>query len=560
VWQVASAALILTSLAVAPAAAQIVRGTVTDRGSGAAVAGVVLSVRDDRGVTSGEALSDELGHFEIGLPAAGRFVLDAKRIGMRRVTSAPFVIGAGETRREDISLEMIPTVLASIKVTARNPCIRNPQDNSRTAALWEEARAALRATVLTSRGAGAQGTVIRFTRKLDLNTWRVLAEDRHEVPATMDRPFESRSADLLSSEGYVRESSTGTFHFYAPDADVLLSDTFLADHCFRTQGGMDEHASQLGLAFEPMPKRTVPDVRGVLWLDAKTGELRTLEFSYTWMPYDARGQDFGGTVAFFQGAGGRWIVRSWRIRAPEFGRVRGRPTDERTVVGIREEGGAVRLGDLLSATGTVQGIVRLDSLTRRPVARAIITLGGTRDSAVADDSGRFVLPFIKPGSYAVVLHHAALDSMGLEHTASTVNVSAGSTAYLELLFPTIAEFSAELCGSSVKLEREAIVRFIVIDQSTGIPLRNAAVLVSRTRPSHPEAEPAFDSLATQEGVLDSRGAYLACGLQAGDLMQIESPRGAPMRWSALVRAEAGVVGWAAVRAVPRDAKARPPQH
>src|SRR6185503_11701153 len=102
--------------------------------------------------------------------------------------------------------------------------------------------------------------------------------------------------------------------------EVLLSDQFLADHCFRVEAGTGWRAKDVGLGFEPIPKRKTPDVRGVLWLDGRTAELRTLEFTYTWLPFDERPGDFGGTVDFFRMLSGQWIVRNWRIRTPEFGR------------------------------------------------------------------------------------------------------------------------------------------------------------------------------------------------------------------------------------------------
>jgi hypothetical protein len=75
----------------------------------------------------------------------------------------------------------------------------------------------------------------------------------------------------------------------------------------------------IGLAFEPARKRRVADVKGVLWLDAATAELRHLEFTYTNLPWDVPASRVGGRVEFEQLASGVWIVRRWYVRAPRMG-------------------------------------------------------------------------------------------------------------------------------------------------------------------------------------------------------------------------------------------------
>src|SRR4030095_4958388 len=148
---------------------------------------------------------------------------------------------------------------------------------------------------------------------------------------------------------------------------------------------------QIGRALQPVPERKKPDIKGVLWMDEKSSELRTLEFTYSWLPNDIRTSDFGGTVSFFRLPGGRWIVRSWRIRMPEFGHIRsgqrydgsrialGRSSSP-IVVQISEEGGAVPIGTLLNQSGQVHGIVVMDTVSNRPIAGITVALDGTDDS------------------------------------------------------------------------------------------------------------------------------------------------------------------------------------
>jgi hypothetical protein len=545
------------SVAALSLSAQVVRGAVTERTSTNPLAGVLLSVLDAQGATVVQALSDDKGGFEIRLPGAGTYTLDAKRIGVRRVRLAPFTIDNGETRRIDIDVEPLPAVLASVRVTGRTSCVRNPETNARTAALWEDARAALTAAVITSGlTAGTSDTVVRYQRKLDPNTWRVLYETRRRVSVSIDRPFRSLPAEVLSVGGYVTVNQDGSTDYYAPDAEVLLSDTFLADHCFKIEAPTYGHEGLIGLAFQPIPERKKPDVKGVLWMDAKTAELRTLEFTYTWLPNELRTVDFGGTVSFFRLPSGRWIVRSWRIRMPEFSNQRyserydgshvamGRSGTPQ-LVRISEEGGAVPIDVLLNQTGRVTGSV-VDAATRRPVAGITVALDGTSDSTMTVMDGTFDLTFVQPGSYTVVLRHPALDSLGIRHLARTLEVEAGSSTKLTLQLPTNEELAASMCTVPVDFNRHAIIRFLVVDQATGAPLSKVPAVFSRV-PIGEGGRPVADSVASFDVTLDESGGFLACGLRGDEIVRVESLPDTPVTWGETVRPRAGAIGWHVIR-------------
>jgi hypothetical protein len=388
--------------------------------------------------------------------------------------------------------------------------------------------------------------VIRFMRKLDVRTWRVLFESRRTVMSDASRPFRSLAAEDLSIDGYVRQNHDGSVDYFAPDADVLLSETFLTDHCFRVVSGLGRelHENHIGLGFEPVPKRTTPDIRGVLWLDAKTAELRTLEFTYTWLPYDERTKDFGGVVDFFRTLGGQWIVRNWRIRTPEFGheqyverangeRIAMAPSRTPHVVRITEEGGAVPLGVLLAETA-VRGVVVMDKASQRAIPGVTVALGGTNDSTVTDEFGRFALTEVDVGSYTLVLRHPALDSLGIEFLGSTVDVRPGVTSQLVIEFPSNADLARRLCDGPVNLERDAVVRVIAVDDSTGKPLRDAPIVISQP------------GAALRRGMLDAGGGFVVCGASGGQGMVIQIGNG-PIPFTDQVIASAGVVGWRLIR-------------
>jgi hypothetical protein len=532
-----------------PVAAQVVRGLVAERTTNAPVDGVVLSVLDPRDSVVVQVLSNDGGGFEIRLPSPGMYTIDVKRIGVKRVRLTPFAIGEGETKRLDISLEPVPAVLSSVNVRGRTSCVRNPQTNAKTAALWEDARAALTAAIITRSLTVGNDSVMRFERKLDVDTWRVLYETRRKVSASIDHPFRSLPAEVLSVGGYVTVNQDGTTDYYAPDADVLLSDTFLADHCFKIEQGTLEHTGYVGLAFQPVPERKKPDIKGVLWMDARTNQLRTVEFTYSWLPNELRPADFGGTVSFFRLPGGRWIVRSWRIRMPEFGYQRAgfmNRSSSPVVVRISEEGGAVPLNTLLNQAGDVRGTVVLDTVSNRPIAGITVALEGTSDSTRTATDGSFDLPFVAPGSYTLVLRHPALDSLGIQHPVTTLDVEAGKASAMTIRFPSNDELAARMCsGVKVDFTRNSIIRFIVLDQA-GAPLSKTPAVFSRI-PLNGDGKPVLDSASSYDVTLDATGGFLGCALRDDEIVRIEGLPDTNPAWAENLRPRPGAIGWHVIR-------------
>ena len=47
--------------------------------------------------------------------------------------------------------------------------------------------------------------------------------------------------------------------------------------------GEDEEEGLLGLEFEPVEDRGVPEISGVLWLDADDGHLQWLDYDYEYL-------------------------------------------------------------------------------------------------------------------------------------------------------------------------------------------------------------------------------------------------------------------------------------
>ena len=74
-------------------------------------------------------------------------------------------------------------------------------------------------------------------------------------PITVTRPFGAVDPGRLSRDGYVIGDPTIGWSYFGPDETVLLSDQFAATHCFRLVRD-PLRAHEIGVAFEPVPKRT----------------------------------------------------------------------------------------------------------------------------------------------------------------------------------------------------------------------------------------------------------------------------------------------------------------
>jgi hypothetical protein len=310
----------LLALSTTSTSAQIVRGTVLDSLTGAPVRDALVMLIGDDGAPRARALSLDAGSYAIAAPSPGRYSIRTKRIGFRAVQSHPFDVGEGEVRTHDILAPTVRVSLPSVTVHAQRHCVVRPGDGVPAFQLWEEVRTALYQTSIAQRGDLFQTTARRWARELDTLARLVTSDSTWMLSGMAQRPFVALPADYLERVGFIERKSASTWYFYAPDADVLLSEIFLRNYCFRVTEG--DHGL-IGLAFEPAKKRKVADVKGVLWLDSSTAELRHLEFTYTKLPWGVPMSRVGGRVEFEQLASGVWIVRRWYVRAPRMGVERG---------------------------------------------------------------------------------------------------------------------------------------------------------------------------------------------------------------------------------------------
>jgi hypothetical protein len=262
-------------------------------------------------------------------------------------------------------------------------------------------------------------------------------------------PYVALSAERLAEHGFVTRADDGSLEYWAPDANVLLSDSFLDNHCFHIAPPEASDSRLVGLAFEPVAGRAVTEIRGVLWIDAETSELERLDFRYVNLPFGERTQwdAVGGRVEFERLNSGMWIVRRWRIRMPVVEMRSGADaTSGRGLVlsEIQEVSGEVvdvnvaAVRRLPIAAAVRVGITGIVSAEGRPVAGVAVVLtdstGARVASAVTNGAGTFRFP--RPGAdgdYRLTAEH-----IGYRSTVHDVTLGDGESIVVEMSLATRA--------------------------------------------------------------------------------------------------------------------------
>lgn len=523
-------AVLLLTMAAVPARAQLVRGTVTERSSHLPVPGVLMTLVADAGGTVATALSTDRGEFAIRAAGAGRYHVEAKRIGVRRQSSAPFDLGASETRTVDVELDAVLYSLPEVLVLAVPLCANarkgGARDGVRVASLWDEVRTALTATQISLRDRLFRARVVRYIRELDPRTMRVLSETRSGAQGIVDQPFFSLPPDSLALYGFWRRMPDDVTAYYAPDAAVLLSDAFVRDHCFRPVTASRDRRGLTGLGFEPAVQREIGDVRGTLWLDEKTFELRYLEFNYTGQSdAGADSARIGGELRFARLPSGAWIVRRWFIRMPQFGRSLSPPvslTSQQTptvlvrpvAFQLREEGGDVSAEGLRTyeRPSVLTGIVS-DS-ARGPLAGAVVRLAGTPYHGAVAPDGTFRLDSLPAGTFDVVVEHPGYDRLGVVAAQTDISLREGEIRRLVFRAADSRALVERLCEGRLHVPERATLSVLVRDSATGMPLPALALALTWK-----ESARNGDAAERREGqeleaTTDTRGRSAFCELPA----------------------------------------------
>jgi hypothetical protein len=359
------------------ARAQVVVGTVASQASRDPIRAAWVMLVDSLGVEHAAALTDSAGRFRLRAPVTGRFHVVARQLGHEDGVSGVLELIAGRTDQVALSLRERALPLAAITVEAERRCDTSRDEGTAAAILWDEARKALSGIRWTGRTAQLAYRTRHFERRLDLNL-RTLSESESMKVSRGERPFTTPAPEQLAEHGFVQPLND-TFVFYAPDAEVLLSDAFADTHCFRARRGSGANSGLVGLGFEPLPGRRVADVTGTMWIDTGSAALRFLEFNYTGIDYGPRTRDLGGRIDFSRLPSGAWITERWWIRGPVTGeRLRDLPPTRRRdpLLGFKETGAELQaiLNDIRLPSVRPAGSNSQDGSARFPLTRSMQTL------------------------------------------------------------------------------------------------------------------------------------------------------------------------------------------
>jgi hypothetical protein len=530
--------------ALAPAAnAQVVRGTVRDEASGAPLAGVVVSLEQSHATRGASitprlrvaaALTNGRGDYALSAGGSGHFVIAAKRIGVRQFLSAPFALARGETRTLDVVLVGVRYDPPTVTVSAATPCGTREDDRARIAALWAEATTALTASELSIRDRLFRATIERYRRVLEPRSLSVRSESREVQRSLTEHAFVSFPADSLAAVGYARSLDDGTIEHFAPDAQVLLSDTFVRDHCFGLAKATER---EVGITFQPVRQRRITDIEGTIWLAARSYELRRVTFRYTNFPLPLRDTRAGGEVHFEHLAGGAWYVSRWFMRVPQVemeaftGALRRAPVvmEQRAVVSSFSEVGARVDAENNPASSaplaTLHGRVT-DSTGVRALGGAHVRLLGLSHATTTATDGSFTLDSLRTGTYTLLVEHPTYTRLGLTAGEQSLEISEDPSSVTLVQALRTSQILRQLCGYDEVPDSVAAMR-MVLPPTT--PVSGAAGERPRTlhlkwdRVLRLSSEMYRTQTLATDLPIDATGGATACMLPPDAKVQIEEP-------------------------------------
>ena len=510
----------------AVAHAQAGRGLVVDVND-RPVSGVVVQLIDSTTTVVARALTDERGQFTLMAPRAASYQIVALRIGYRPTLSGPYGMQRGETVARRLTLSGTPVALDTVRVTGNSVCGRAVAGDSAAAtfAAWEQVRGALTAADLSTGAEGVLTTVLGYRRQLDPTGRKTLRQDVAVHTEAVRQPWTSQPVAALHQLGYVLTADDSTI-YYAPGLDMLTSATFAEDHCLRLSSSRDK--SELGLSFEPTrERRAITDIRGTLWLDRATAQLKRIEYRYTNLSPDEEHAGTGGAMEFARLRTGAWVISRWKIQMPIMerrirtagaGRRSMSTMPETVVLALQVDGGDLALvwrgADTLwrHEPVSVSGLVA-DSASGKSLANARVVLLGTAASATTDGAGRFLLTGIVPGEYVLEAHTAALDSIGT--APQTRLVAAEGTPLVTVLVPSSASIVNALCGK--RLGPSAAGPGIVVGTAR---IADVTAAPSGLKVLAAWTDPRDQSRKYLDALTSAAGNYRLCGVPVGTVLVV----------------------------------------
>ncbi|MDE2973391.1 MAG: carboxypeptidase regulatory-like domain-containing protein [Gemmatimonadota bacterium] len=544
--RVAFPILLLAAAVPLPGAAQPVVGTVVEEGTGTPVPGAMVILFDSTETRVARTLTDPIGRFRLRARHPGSHYVTVERIGYADWTTDLFEPApGGEFLRIRIPVRAIP--IEGLDVSGGRRCEVRPEEGLATARVWEEVRKALAAEEYTREASLYRYALLVYRRQLDRNARKTI-DGTSTMLEDQQAAFRSFPIEHLVDRGFVQMVADSAIYF-APDAGALLSDAFLDTHCLELREGEEGKEERIGLAFRPLDDRDVPEVAGVLWVDAATSELERLEFAYVNLIRSREVGEPGGEVAFARLPDGAWIVREWRIRMPHL---------EWTILGYRrrshyEEVGGVTwaITDsrgrtiLHAATASISGVVTDSAGTAPPSGPVVVQLVGTGKQTVPLEDGSFVLTELSAGRHLLRVQPPLLSNWGMASPSEAVaDARLGRIAHVRLRTPSVADALAASCGGAPRPEGTAAFMGR-ITTAEGPPAAGMTVVLRWPRASGHSPPPVAAPLgpdgtpdrtwtfgrdgafATATTTTDWRGIFLLCDVPAGSrlLVSLRGPVG-----------------------------------
>jgi hypothetical protein len=536
---VAALFVTLAAQASGQSSSQLVLGQIVDQQTAAPIQGVFVQLVDSAAQVRAGVLSDDAGRFILSAPAPGRYTLRAERIGYAISLSDTLVVTAGRTLTYRFAVPVQAISLEGLEVRGEKRCLMSQESGAATSVLWNEARKALDVVAWMEKQRGVPYQAAIWDRTRDLGTLHLQEGERRIASGFGRQAFASATAEDLATNGFVRQNSDGTVTYYGLDAQTLLSDTFLAGHCFRAVEPHKGEEGLIGLGFEPLKRGGPPDIRGTLWLDRKTSELRYLEFEYTrhLFAVGVAQSHFGGRIEFLRMPNGAWIVRRWWLRMPLWGdppgsrpvgalnrtlmTMRPDPLMEARANGLRihEQGAEIQFMPR-PASSTSEGTVVLDgtvydSVYGRPLVGATVFLADASGKAVTTDFlGRFHMSGLPAGHHMVDFFHPFTDSLQILAIARPVTLTAARHTSVALAVP-----SSDGCHTGT--DSGAIVGFVE-NAANGMPMAGVEVKSAWRTPDRAATGPWIEGADTT----DAYGRYLFCGVPLNDPLSLTPVHGA----------------------------------
>lgn len=324
-----------------------VSGVLRSAADSTPVSGALVVVLDVQGRALGQAVAAVGG----GRFAAPVSVRAGARLRVLRIGQQPFdvALSSATTWPLTVYLPYRPIQLATVRVSGRSRCVATGDAGRELALVLDEVDKALQLSSAQAQRTDIAARAVLTTHEVDFQSGQRRSLGAIKRDGNTTRPFQSVPLSVIEQEGYATLGADGST-YRAPDAEVLLSQSFRESHCFRLVERAGYDSSVVGVRFEPVGRvRSRVDVQGTMWVDRERAQLQHVEYDYTGLPFRQPSQRAGGELRIEYLPNGIAFVRSWEIRMPILREERrtslsgvARSTDRTIrVVGHRIDGGEV---------------------------------------------------------------------------------------------------------------------------------------------------------------------------------------------------------------------------